>query len=210
MATDDELSEMLATALDDGPDAPPPDRIAALRARAEAARAERSAGTAPITPLPADRRRGISPWLAAAAAVVALALGFGVATFLEGGGDEVAGTVEYAGPMTGPDGAPSDARLEVVATGIGRVVELDTDVLPILPTGEFYQVWFVGPGDTPATPNRISAGTFHPDPEGRSDVRFAAAVNPELYPIVEITAEPGDGNPAATGPTVLRAELAAS
>jgi Anti-sigma-K factor rskA, C-terminal len=210
MATDDELSELLATALDDGPDTPPPDRIAALRARAEAARAERAAPPAPITAASTDQRRGISPWLAAAAAVVALALGFGVATFLERRGDEVAGSVEYAGPMTGPDGAPRDARLEVVATGIGRVVELDTDVLPNLPKGEYYQVWFVGPGDTPATPNRISAGTFHPDPDGRSDVRFAAAVNPELYPIVEITAEPRDGNPAPTGPTVLRAELATS
>jgi hypothetical protein len=203
MAADDELGELLAEALDDGPEAPPPDRIAALRARAETARTARTALTSPAAP----RRRGISPWLATAAAVVALVVGFGVATVLDRGNEEVAGDVEFAGAMTGPDGAPSDARLEVVATGIGRVVELDTDVLPILPTGEFYQVWFVGPGDGPATPNRISAGTFHPDPDGRSDVRFAAAVNPELYPIVEITAEPGDGNPAATGPTVLRAVL---
>ena len=79
--------------------------------------------------------------------------------------------------MTGPDGEQLDADLRVVATGIGRVIDLDTDVLPILPTGEYYQVWFVGPGDSPDTPDRISAGTFHPDPDGRSEVHFAAAVN---------------------------------
>ena len=84
--------------------------------------------------------------------------------------------------MTGPDGERLDADLRVVATGIGRVIDLDTEVLPILPTGEYYQLWFVGPGDSPASPDRISAGTFHPDPDGRSDVQFAAAVNPELLP----------------------------
>ena len=68
-------------------------------------------------------------------------------------------------------------------------------------------MWFVAADDSPDSPDRISAGTFHPDPSGRSDVRFAAAVNPELYPIVEITAEPGDGDPLPNGPVVLRAEI---
>lgn len=210
MSTDDELSGLLAAALDEGPDAPPPDRIAALRARAEAARTDRAGTSAQDLAAPTSiaARRGISPWLAAAAAVIALVVGFGIATGLDGGGQDVAGDVEFDGPMTGPDGVPLDADLTVVATGIGRVIDLATDALPILPTGEFYQVWFVGPGDAPQTPNRISAGTFHPDPDGRSDVQFAAAVNPELYPVVEITAEPGDGDPLPTGPVVLRAEVA--
>ncbi|MGH9270747.1 MAG: anti-sigma factor, partial [Ilumatobacteraceae bacterium] len=74
--------------------------------------------------------------------------------------------------------------------------------------GDLYEVWFVGPGDAPDTPNRISAGTFHPDPDGRSQVTFAAAVDPALFPIVEITAEPGNGNPLPTGPVVLRVDVA--
>ena len=117
------------------------------------------------------------------------------------------GVVEFAGTMVGPDGEPAPADLRVVATGIGRVVDLDTEALPILPTGELYEVWFVGPGDTPETPNRISAGTFHPDRAGRTDVRLAAAVDPTLFPIVEVTAEPGDGDPRPTGPVVLRAVI---
>jgi hypothetical protein len=96
----------------------------------------------------------------------------------------------------------------VARTGIGRVIELDTDELPILPTGEYYEVWFVAPGENDGAANRISAGTFHPDPDGRSSVRFAAAVDPAKFPTVEITAEPGDGNPAATGPVVLRTTIA--
>lgn len=213
MTDDEDLERSLANALDaDAPEAPPEDRIAALRARADSAHRSRTPITPVVAPLQRRRRRGVSPWLAAAAAVVGLVVGAGV-TWLVGREEEVpdeelvAGTVEYAGPMAGPDGRPAEAQLSVIATGIGRVVELDTAVLPILPTGELYEVWFVGPDDAPGTPDRISAGTFHPDRAGLSQVRFAAAVDPALYPVVEITAEPGDGNPAATGTVVLRAEL---
>ena len=83
------------------------------------------------------------------------------------------------------------------------MIQLQTDELPILPKGDYYELWFVGPGDTPARPNRISAGTFHPDENGRSDVTFAAAVDPALYPVLSVTAEPGDGDPRPTGPEVL-------
>jgi hypothetical protein len=54
----------------------------------------------------------------------------------------------------------------------------------------------VCPGDRPGAPERISAGTFHPDPEGRSDVRFAAAVDPQGYPELAVTRERGDGDPS--------------
>lgn len=209
--TDDELSERLARALDlDASSAPPADRIAALRARAEerSAAAAGDASSRPAT-IGADGRRPSRTWLAAAAVVVALVTGFGAARLFDGGDDGAgtAGDVEYDGPLAGPDGEAVDADLSVVGTGIGRVVELRTGALPILPTGEYYQVWFVAPDDAPGNPDRISAGTFHPDPDGRSDVRFAAAVDPELYPRVEITAEPGDGNPLPTGPVVLTASI---
>ncbi len=51
-------------------------------------------------------------------------------------------------------------------TGIGRVIEFRSDDLAILPKGEYYELWFVGPGDSRRKSNRISAGTFHPDPRG--------------------------------------------
>jgi hypothetical protein len=96
-----------------------------------------------------------------------------------------------------------EATARVTKTGIGRVIVLRTDELPILPKGELYEVWFVGPGDSPSQPNRISAGTFHPDAEGRTDVRLAAAVDPARYPVLSVTREPGDGDPRP-GVEVLR------
>jgi hypothetical protein len=187
--SDDELSDRLALVLDIAPPEPPADRIAALRARAEASRRQ-------------DRRA--VPWFAVAAAIVALVGGVVVVRSVA---NDNSGAVEFAGTMAGPGGEQAPADLRVVATGIGRVIDLDTEALPILPTGELYEVWFVGPGDTPESPNRISAGTFHPDQTGRSDVQLTAAVDPSLFPIVEVTAEPGDGDPRATGPVVLRAVL---
>ena len=62
----------------------------------------------------------------------------------------------------------------------------------------------VVPGDRPGAPNRISAGTFHPDPEGRSRVIFHAAVNPRNYPGLAVTREPGDGDPDPTGVDIMR------
>lgn len=208
----DDLRELLATSLADdlatSPVEPPADRVAALRARAGAQR-QTVSPAATVVALDAGAPRRRVPWVSLAAGVAALAVGLGAGLLIAGGDDDdrSSADVEYEGPMFGPELEPTDAELRVVATGIGRVIDLDTDELPILPTGELYEVWFVGPGDTPEAPNRISAGTFHPDADGRSRVRFAAAVDPAKYPAVEITAEPGDGSPTPSGDIVLRASL---
>jgi anti-sigma-K factor RskA len=147
------------------------------------------------------RRGRLAPAFAGAAVVVAAA---SVAVSLFGGGGRQ-GVLEIETVLRAPDG-PVTASLEVRKTGIGRVVTFSSDTLPILPKGDYYELWFVGPGDRPERPNRISAGTFHPDEDGRSSVRFAAAVDPTLYPVLVVTAEPGDGDPRPTGPEVLRGE----
>ncbi len=138
------------------------------------------------------------PALAGAAALVLAAVV--ASTSLDGG---PAGVLEIDAVLEAPSG-PAAASVEVRRTGIGRIVAFESDSLPILPKGDYYELWFVAPGDTPERPDRISAGTFHPDEDGRSVVRFAAAVDPSLYPGLSVTAEPGDGDPRPTGPEVLR------
>jgi len=160
-----------------------------------------AAGNAEPKPRNSSPRGSRRPRLALGAGVGALAAAAAilVLVFRLGG---PAGQLELRAVLGSPQGA--EATVEVRKTGIGRVVQLRTDELPILPKGDYYELWFVGPGDTPARPNRISAGTFHPDEDGRSVVTFAAAVNPALYPVLSVTAEPGDGDPRPTGPEVLR------
>ena len=152
---------------------------------------------------PAKPRRRRFSWRGpAVAGALALALAAAVfaGTRLDGSGPP--GDLELQATLTSRSGATS-AEASVRKTGIGRVIELRTDELPILPEGSYYELWFVGPGDRRGSPNRISAGTFHPDPEGRSNVRFAAAVDPQKYPELAVTTEPGDGDPSP-GRDVLR------
>ena len=61
-----------------------------------------------------------------------------------------------------------------------------------------YELWFVGPR------GRVSAGTFHPDEQGRGVVRLLAAADPKQYPRLSVTLEPADGNPRRQGPEILR------
>lgn len=156
---------------------------------------------------PAARRRrfrlpALRPLALAGGLAVVVAAAVLVGTQL-GGGEELPGTLELEATLLAPAGG-GEAATAVRETPLGRVVTLRSDDLPVLPEGEFYELWFVGPGDGPGDPNRISAGTFHPDAQGSSDVRFHAAVDPSKYPVVAVTAEPGDGDPRPSRPDVLR------
>lgn len=206
---DDQLLARLGAALRD-PDVPVPDpeSIQALRAAAEnQPQAPSRARAAPARARPVERRRSTLGRTAAVAAAAVVLLGAGAFVgYSVADRSRPGGVVEYTGAIGGRGGAVG--QLSVVKTGIGRVVDLETDDLPILPTGELYEIWFVAPGDRPDAPNRISAGTFHPAPDGRTDVVLAAAADPEKYPVVEVTSEPGDGDPAPTGPVVLRETIA--
>jgi anti-sigma-K factor RskA len=189
--TDEQLVAAIREAIP--PVAPP----ASLEAHVRDAVARDTGAREPATTrLRVRRRRPVLAFAGVAVAAAALAV-------LLGGRPEPAGKPELATVLRAPAGQ-AVAAVEVRKTGIGRVVSFRSETLPILPKGEYYELWFVGPGDRPGRPNRISAGTFHPDEDGRSVVRFAAAVDPARYPTLSVTAEPGDGDPRATGPEVLR------
>lgn len=144
---------------------------------------------------PATALGGVASALAAAAVALVIVLS-GV------GADNP--TLEFRAQLQQPGRPAVTADAKGLRLGVGRAIEFRTDNLPILPKGQYYELWFVGPGDSPANPNRISAGTFHPDQRGRSDVRFAAAVDPKKYPVLSVTAEPADGDPQPSRKKVLR------
>lgn len=172
----------------------------------EIAGSQAESPAAPSRTPEARRRRfrlpAVRPLALAGGLAVVLAAAVLVGTQL-GGGEELPGTLELEATLLAPGGS-GEAATAVRETPAGRVVTLRSDDLPVLPEGEFYELWFVGPGDGAGSPNRISAGTFHPDAQGNSDVRFHAAVDPAKYPVVAVTAEPGDGDPRPSRPDVLR------
>lgn len=182
---------------------------AVARAAEEDARAARPAAQRTVRPARSFRgwfvpRRGTGLALALGL-VVAIAVAVALPRAGDDGGLPVpAGEPELMAELvsSGRPGQTATARVDMLGTG--RVVSFNSDDLPILPKGEYYELWFVAPGDTRDDPDRISAGTFHPDEEGRSRVRFHAAVDPKRYPVLSVTAEPGDGDPRPSGEEVLR------
>lgn len=208
MGDDKRLTDALADVLRDEQRQPSPEQVAALRAQvtrqfapspdADPTGHDAHARTVEATATVGSRRRYAVPiTLAAAAALVAL-LVFVLRP--------PTGTVEFNDRITSAAGGPT-AEVSVRALPFGRVVDLSSNDLPVLPTGQYYELWFVGPDDAPGMPERISAGTWHPDGAGVSEVQFHAAVDPRQYPTIAVTAEPGDGDPRATGTEVLRSDI---
>ena len=69
--------------------------------------------------------------------------------------------------------------------------------LPAPKPGKTYQVWLV------TDKEKISAGTFHPDSQGRTVMHANYALDRNALRAVAITEEPDGGMPAPTGPMVV-------
>ena len=106
--------------------------------------------------------------------------------------------------LVAADGGPSGTVARLHREDEGIVVDLDVEDLAAAAPGRFYECWYVGDGDQPGRPARVSAGTFTLPESGRTTVRMTTAADRTRYPRIEVTLEPDDGDPRATGPVVLR------
>jgi anti-sigma-K factor RskA len=136
-------------------------------------------------------------WVSMAAALlVAAVLGFGIVqTVFVGPSDGIA----LASTAQAP-GAGGEVRGEVV--GENLQVELEVWDMPKLREGEYYEMWYYAEDG-----RRISCGTFRTGPDGRATVNLSAPASARSYPEIEITREPDDGNPEASGEEVLKGSL---
>jgi anti-sigma-K factor RskA len=144
----------------------------------------------------------LSPALAGGLAAVLLAVGVGAGALL-GGGD--------GSPATAPGGqavalahfgsapAGAGARALVSDRGGQRAVRLAVHGLPANDHGSFYEVWMI----RDAT-HMVSLGTFRVGPDGRGSVTLPVSVDPTEYPIMDVSLEPDDGNPAHSHNSLLR------
>lgn len=201
-----ELEELAAAAVlleQAGSSEEPPEGLK-IRTMMAVERAAAVAGPpAAATTPPARRPRLAWPRRLALAGVAAALVAMAALGGLLAGERRQPGTVEVDARLRAPSG-DGVAAIRVTEVGIGRIVALETSSLPSLDNDEeFYELWFVGPDDTAATPNRVSAGTFHPDASGKTSVRLTAAVVPANYPRLSVTREPRDGDPRSTGREVL-------
>jgi hypothetical protein len=162
---------------------------------------------APAAPVDLGRARaaraGRPRWLVAAAAA-AVVLVVGVAVALVTGGDggtsgEVVATAVLE-PLQPGDAAPEAVPAELVRSDAGARLDVAIDTAALPDDAGYYEVWLI---DT-AVDGMVSLGPVRED--GTYDV--PAGVDPGLFPIVDVSAEPTDGDPTHSGTSVLRGTLA--
>jgi anti-sigma-K factor RskA len=132
----------------------------------------------------------------AAALLVAAVLGFGVLRAVFVG---PSGGIALA-PTARAPGAGGEVRVEEV--GQNLQVKLEVWNLPKLRNGEYYEMWYYAHDG-----GRISCGTFRVGSEGGTTVNLSAPASARAYPDIEITREPDDGNPGASGDEILKGSL---
>ncbi len=146
---------------------------------------------------PGSRPGGGWFWASVAAALLVVAvLGVGLLQVLTSGSSTGV-------PLTATDLAP-EAGGEVRVEEVGQNFRVDLEVwgMPELEEDEYYEMWYYAEDG-----GRISCGTFRVGPEGRIAVDLSAPATAGDYPEIEITREPDDGNPKASGVAVLEGRL---
>lgn len=168
---------------------PPPDlQVRTLARVAEAARGGRRN----------SRWRGWTTRMLALAASVIAAAGITIGLLLSAGAPAAA----YALALRPGTGLSASASGTVRPADGGWSVQLTADHLPEPGPGDFYQCWWVGAGNRPGHPSRVSAGTFTVGPSGTASVQMWTAANPDDFPKVEITLDSAT-QPGQPGRVVL-------
>ncbi len=95
----------------------------------------------------------------------------------------------------------STARGTLCAQDGGGLAWLIVENLPQPPSGMTYQVWLTGDDQ------RISAGTFSVDAQGRGFLTIHLSQPIDRYSLIGVTDEPMGGSPEPTGPRILGVSL---
>jgi anti-sigma-K factor RskA len=203
----EELGGLPALLAQAAPATPLPDGLRArtlTAVRERAAEAEEAGTTdeagATEAPVPLRQAWWRRRWvLAAAAAALVVALAIPGALLLFGGGD---GQVTRLA-LVAAEGAQGRGQVTITRTAAGRSFDVRIEDLDPPAAGSLYELWAVNPRDTLEDPQRVSLGTFTVGPDGSAQLTAFTAAPADQFPVVGVTLEPVDGDPARTGPRVL-------
>jgi hypothetical protein len=135
----------------------------------------------------------------AVAAAVLVALVVGGAVVRGGGGPE--GEVAAEATLTSA-GLPNPndlvGRAELVTVSNREEIDLDLPGLPNMDSA-FYELWLLAPDGKRLQSLGITDG------HGRYAV--PTGIDPRQYPVVDVSREPPDGNPAHSGDSLVRGTL---
>jgi hypothetical protein len=145
---------------------------------------------------PADRRR---VWLGVAAAV---AVGLGISAAVVASRSDrpdVVAQAKLTNKDLDPVGANSSGHADVVRRGSSYLLHLEVDKLPS-EAGNYIEVWMIDR----QVKGMISLGPFH----GNGDYVIPQGIDPNRFPIVDVSIEPDDGVPTHSGKSIVRGETA--
>jgi hypothetical protein len=156
--------------------------------------AEPAGPMAPVVPLRPRRSRLL---LAAAAALVAgLGIGAGAVALATRGDDGVPVAATVLDPL---DGSDASGRAEVVERADGTRV-LQVELSAGAPTEGYYEAWLLDESVSGLIPlGVVRAGT--------EEFELPAGLDLGEYPVVDVSVEPLDGDPAHSGVSVARGLL---
>lgn len=205
---DDELAELRALGRRAGSEPvgwepPPADLWARIAAEAgvdpdagapEVGRSNPETPTASPRVVPLRPARRPAPWLLAAAAALVLLAGVAVVTVMSG--RDPGQTVLASSDL---DLIPGEAQGTAELVEIDGRLRLKVDLHGVEPDDGFLEVWVI---DTEVT-QLVSLGPVRDD--GTYDL--PPSIDPEAFPIVDVSIEPLDGDPTHSGNSVLRGQL---
>jgi hypothetical protein len=150
-------------------------------------------------PVPGDpsRRRPGRRWLAVAGLLL-VGLGVGAGTVALTRSPDVGGTVVAHTALHPMFRAGASGSATVREDGTTRVLEVDLRA-PVLEEG-YYEVWLMETGAQLMVP----VGVLHP---GDTDLPLPDGLDLAAYPLVDVSIEPLDGDPAHSGRSVVRGRL---
>jgi anti-sigma-K factor RskA len=139
---------------------------------------------------PGRIRSGV--WFAVAAALILAVVGVAVLAVASSDSPEVVATSD----LVAVD-APGSGRAEVVDRGGSYQLELETSGIE---AGDgFLEVWMIDESTT----RLVSLGPLRAD----GVYEIPAGVDPRRFPVVDVSIEPADGDPAHSGTSAVRGEL---
>jgi hypothetical protein len=127
----------------------------------------------------------------AAAVVLAAGIGVGISVF----GGTTAHPLEYTAALTGTELAPgATGQVSLTQTTGGWRISLQATGLPRLDNGQYYEAWLKNPAGM-----LVPVGTFNQP----TDITLWSGVPPSSYPVLTVTRQQANGNPASSGQPVL-------
>jgi hypothetical protein len=123
--------------------------------------------------------------LAASAAAAVVVAGSGIGFALSQG----APAPGYSLALHHEPGATGSAQAVETTASAGWSIQMTVADLKPLPSDEFYECLYAGPGNRPGHPELIPGGSFNVDASGSASVRMWTAANPDKFPTMEIAIE---------------------